>query len=288
VKYIKSSEPELVITPGDLSYERNGDCFYVITKPIASKLKVALGNHDNEEDESLKIRQEYMNYFNMTRPFYSFDHKNIHFIMMDSSLAPSKLSAQYHFVQKDLKKTANNPDINWIFVVIHKPLYTSQGKHQPEIQTAYIYHPLFDKYNVDIVFSGHNHWYERTLPLKFNFKDPINPIVVVPKQNHSNGIIQLSKNMNGKIIDTKINSTYKDHKNPIFITAGTGGHKLYNIDKSNLPGYMTTTYDDGFGFLGLNVTKNQLLGEYHGTQLNKMNDSSSHHYYTKDLFKIVK
>ena len=290
VNYIQSSHPKLIVTPGDLSYEETGECFYDVTKPISSKLKVALGNHDNEEDETKEIRYEYMKHFNLTRPFYSFNQGNIHFLMMDSSLAPSKLSAQFYFVQQDLQDASKNPNIKWIFVVIHKPLYTSPGKHPLDIQNTFLYHPLFDKYNVDIVFSGHNHWYERSLPLKFNYDNPTSPWVVIPKLTSNNYIHQIAfEDNNGTLIDNKVNSTYKDPKHPIFVTVGTGGHKLYNIDELNVPNYITKTYDYGFGFLGLNVTKNEVIGEFHGNHKDHSEkEVSKDSYIMKDSFRIVK
>src|SRR5574339_389047 len=290
VNYIQSSHPELVVTPGDLSYEETGECFYDLTKPISSKLKVALGNHDNEEDETKQIRYEYMKHFNLTRPFYSFNQGNIHFLMMDSSLAPSKMSAQFYFVQQDLEDASKNPNIKWIFVVIHKPLYTSSGKHPPDIQNTFLYHPLFDKYNVDIVFSGHNHWYERSLPLKFNYNNPISPWAVIPNSTSSNYIHQIAfEGKNGTLIDDEVNSTYRDPKHPIFVTVGTGGHRLYNIDELNVPKYMAKTYDYGFGFLGLNVTKNEVIGEFHGNHKDHSEKAvSKDSYLMKDSFRIVK
>src|SRR5574339_58932 len=290
VNYIQSSYPELVVTPGDLSYEETGQCFYDLTKPISSKLKVALGNHDNEEDETKQIRYEYMKHFNLTRPFYSFNQGNIHFLMMDSSLAPSKMSAQFYFVQQDLDDASKNPKIKWIFVVIHKPLYTSSGKHPPDIQNTFLYHPLFDKYNGDIVFSGHNHWYERSLPLKFNYNNPISPWAVIPNSTSSNYIHQIAfEGKNGTLIDDEVNSTYKDPKHPIFVTVGTGGHRLYNIDELNVPKYMAKTYDYGFGFLGLNVTKNEVIGEFHGNHKDHSEKAvSKDSYLMKDSFRIVK
>src|SRR5574339_24300 len=290
VNYIQSSDPKLIVTPGDLSYEETGECFYDVTKPISSKLKVALGNHDNEEDESKEIRYEYMKHFNLTRPFYSFNQGNIHFLMMDSSLAPSKMSAQFYFVQQDLDDAAKNPNIKWIFVVIHKPLYTSSGKHPPDIQNTFLYHPLFDKYNVDIVFSGHNHWYERSLPLKFNYNNPISPWAVIPNSTSSNYIHQIAfEGKNGTLIDDEVNSTYRDPKHPIFVTVGTGGHRLYNIDELNVPKYMAKTYDYGFGFLGLNVTKNEVIGEFHGNHKDHSEKAvSKDSYLMKDSFRIVK
>src|SRR5574339_1047228 len=290
VNYIQSSHPELVVTPGDLSYEETGECFYDLTKPISSKLKVALGNHDNEEDETKQIRYEYMKHFNLTRPFYSFNQGNIHFLMMDSSLAPSKMSAQFYFVQQDLEDASKNPNVKWIFVVIHKPLCTSSGKHPPDIQNTFLYHPLFDKYNVDIVFSGHNHWYERSLPLKFNYNNPISPWVVIPNSTSSNYIHQIAfEGKNRTLIDDEVNSTYKDPKHPIFVTVGTGGHRLYNIDELNVPKYMAKTYDYGFGFLGLNVTKNEVIGEFHGNHKDHSEKAvSKDSYLMKDSFRIVK
>ena len=39
------------------------------------------------------------------------------------------------------------------------------------------YQPIFDKYGVDLVIQGHNHLYDRTLPLQFNPNNISNPIV---------------------------------------------------------------------------------------------------------------
>jgi hypothetical protein len=35
------------------------------------------------------------------------------------------------------------------------------------LRDAY-HHPLFQKYGVDLVLYGHNHYYERTYPLAYN------------------------------------------------------------------------------------------------------------------------
>ena len=39
------------------------------------------------------------------------------------------------------------------------------------------YHPLFDKYNVDLAFQGHHHAYERLYPITFNDDGKNKPIV---------------------------------------------------------------------------------------------------------------
>ena len=62
------------------------------------------------------------------------------------------------------------------------------------------YHPLFDKYKVDLALQGHFHVYERTYPISFNDDDDDEPIV-----NDDNPDI------------------YKNPKGTVFVTVGTGG-----------------------------------------------------------------
>ena len=48
------------------------------------------------------------------------------------------------------------------------------------------YQPVFDKYGVDIVLQGHNHMYDRTLPIKFNPLNISKPIVDKSTNNTNN------------------------------------------------------------------------------------------------------
>src|SRR4029077_744059 len=55
----------------------------------------------------------------------------------------------------------------WKFVVFHHTIYSS-GAHGSALALQANLVPLFDRYAVDIVFMGHDHDYERTLPLRAN------------------------------------------------------------------------------------------------------------------------
>jgi len=65
----------------------------------------------------------------------------------------------------------------WRFVFFHHPTYCSEDwfglVHEPneQKQNAALT-PLFDKHHVDIVFYGHNHWYERLGPLQSQGGEP--------------------------------------------------------------------------------------------------------------------
>ena len=70
-----------------------------------------------------------------------------------------------NFIENDLKTSSTNPKIDWTFVVESPPIYTSTSKHPGNSTIRDIYHPLFDKYGVDLVFTSDNHNYQRTFPL---------------------------------------------------------------------------------------------------------------------------
>ncbi|QDR79872.1 purple acid phosphatase family protein [Sporomusa termitida] len=96
----------------------------------------------------------------LTEQVYSFDYGNVHFVMLDSQereeqlFNPDMLARQREWLDQDLART----DKPWKIVFLHRPPY-----HNDRIQAAFV--PLFDKYQVDVVFSGHEHIYARTYPL---------------------------------------------------------------------------------------------------------------------------
>jgi hypothetical protein len=293
VNNIKSKSPDLVVSTGDMSYGDSGDCFYKVVNPIISKLKISLGNHDTPEDGSASLQNEYESYFKLKKPFYSFDYKNTHFIMMDSTHETSITSSdqQYQFVKQDLEKTSKNSNINWIIVTLHEPFYTNPGKHPPDQGVAKVYHPLFDKYGVDLVLAGHNHWYERTLPLKFNDNAPASPIV--EPEDETEGEERISGN-DDQIInfetlgDTATINKFDDSDNPTFITIGTAGRKQH--DQSGRLPYITSVWDNGFGFLKIEVTKKALFGEFYANEAADKTGKKiiEPNYLIRDKFAISK
>ena len=44
IKNIEKMNPELVLVPGDLSYKKTAACWINMTKPLESKIKIAMGN----------------------------------------------------------------------------------------------------------------------------------------------------------------------------------------------------------------------------------------------------
>lgn len=94
---------------------------------------------------------------------YSFDYGNAHFISISSFQV--SMATEATWLDADLAAARANPNIKWIFVWMHEPLYTNSG-HPGSANELTYWGPLFDKYNVDIVFAGHNHVYERYHSIK--------------------------------------------------------------------------------------------------------------------------
>jgi 3',5'-cyclic AMP phosphodiesterase CpdA len=153
-------KPKAVFHTGDLVYNGlNDEHWSIFNSIVADLLKVApmypaIGNH---ELGTLQIQQE-LNLPNEGK-WYSVDVNHIHFVMLDVISDYSEGSPQYEWLLNDLK---NQPKGTAFTVVLtHYPFYTSSF-HRTEIEKLRrVLIPLFKKYSVDMVFSGHNHCYER-------------------------------------------------------------------------------------------------------------------------------
>ena len=55
-------------------------------------------------------------------------------------------------------------DSDWKICYFHHPLYSSGRFHGPATDLRQVLEPLFIKYGVNVVFSGHEHVYERIHP----------------------------------------------------------------------------------------------------------------------------
>jgi hypothetical protein len=251
VNSIQNQNPDLIFSLGDTSYGANIKCWAEIVKPISNKIKAVIGNHDVM---SPNLLAQHLKEFGLDKPYYSFDYNNIHILMMDSesSYLPGSDPAfsdlentdQYRFVENDLSKASNNPAIKWIIVMSHRQFYSSHcGPHnscEPIKKWRDVYHPLFERYGVDLLFSGHAHNYERTYPLFYNGMNPSQPIIVE----------------DGK-------TDYKSPKGMFQIIVGTGG-----IDRdpfSNQEPFVVYQQDASYGFLNIDVIDqgNVLIGKYY-------------------------
>ncbi len=250
INNILAVHPELIITTGDQVKESpSAACWIQMSKPIKDKMKIAIGNHDAE---FANIYKQIVDYHQLKTPYYSHDFKNIHFISMSTEHPFVKGSIQYDFIKSDLEKSSMNHNIDWIIIHQHKPLYsTLQDKKEAE-ELRDTYQQLFQHYDVDLVISSHNQYYERTYPLLYNEKfEKITNKKVEPKP----------------IITVNNTSEYPPTNGIVFLTVGTAGDKLNTVKEK--PDFYVIQ-ESKFGFLNVKIENkgNTLVGEFHSNDGN--------------------
>jgi hypothetical protein len=123
----------------------------------------ALGNHDNPNQRFYKL-------FNMGgERYYTFPaseggaaklaEAGVRFFALDTDYLDKP---QLDWLEKELSSSSSG----WKILFFHHPLYSSGNTHGSALESRAILEPLFVKYGVSVVFSGHDHIYERIKPQK--------------------------------------------------------------------------------------------------------------------------
>jgi 3',5'-cyclic AMP phosphodiesterase CpdA len=150
---------DMVIMLGDNLYGRQEPADFVqkFEKPYKPLLDAGvrfyatLGNHDEQTNRNYKP-------FNMNGSrYYTYTRNNVRFFVLDTDfLDPPQVA----WIESALK-AATEP---WKVCYFHHPLYSDGGRHGSSVDLRVILEPLFIKYGVNVVFSGHDHVYERIQP----------------------------------------------------------------------------------------------------------------------------
>ena len=150
---------DMVIMLGDNLYGGQSPADFVQKferpyKPLLDagvKFYASLGNHDKTSNDSYRL-------FNMGgERYYTYARGNVRFVVIDSNfLDPPQLA----WLESELK-AAREP---WKIAYFHHPLYSDGGRHGSEVELRVRLEPIFIKYGVNVVYSGHDHIYERLKP----------------------------------------------------------------------------------------------------------------------------
>ncbi|HZR45118.1 MAG TPA: Ig-like domain-containing protein, partial [Candidatus Manganitrophaceae bacterium] len=156
--------PDLAFVAGDVIYEAGYDPefdprYFLPYQRLIDHLPFypVVGNHDITADAGATFMS---NFFHPDgRLYYDFHWGNTHFIALDSN-DPSD-PAQLAWLDQTLAQS----QAGWKIAYFHHPPYNSGffGDAFKNVREAFV--PLFEKYHVDVVFTGHAHDYERTCPI---------------------------------------------------------------------------------------------------------------------------
>lgn len=204
----ESENPSLVLHTGDLSQESGTpeqlDANYLtVYAQLMGRAPffATPGNHDYYTDSGKPC-------FSIHAPpaaaapaeddglYYSFDWGNVHFVSLNSNLMEYRDAAErmLGWLERDLSSQKNF----WKVVYFHHTPYPT-GHHVSDPVSALMRErvvPVLERYGVQVVFSGHEHSYQRTFPLR-----------------------------NGAPVETG---------GTVYVTTGGGGGVLHNIEPGKL------------------------------------------------------
>lgn len=150
---------QFVITTGDniLGSQGAADLAAKFERPFQALLLArvpfyaTLGNHDKPANRSYAL-------WNMNgQRYYTFAVQNVRFFALDSN-RPDR--AELAWVDEALGRSREE----WKICYFHHPLYSNGVRHGPALELRVLLEPLLTRHGVDVVFSGHDHVYERLKP----------------------------------------------------------------------------------------------------------------------------
>ena len=167
--------PDLVLHTGDVVYPAGQERHYDrrFFAPYRNLIKTVplfpvLGNHDVRKGNGAAFLENFhppLGSVGSTKRYYSFDWGNTHFVALDSELYHGDRGAdpeeQRDFLERDLATTRKC----WRIVFLHRSPYGS-SRHGGDEKVREDLEPHFVKHGVGLVFSGHDHVYERTVPIR--------------------------------------------------------------------------------------------------------------------------
>ncbi|MHA1292753.1 MAG: metallophosphoesterase [Promethearchaeota archaeon] len=117
------------------------------------------------------------------------------------------------WLETELKICEEDKYILWKFAFMHHPIFNDQEGRSDIYEAVQTWCPLFEKYDVDMVFAGHNHYYERSFPM--NYK---------------------------KEFEDSQDNRFKNPENPMYYIAAGAGAPLYTTEPADYIAHYNSTY----------------------------------------------
>ena len=183
MEIINASEAEFAICGGDHVFDALGsrkervieqyELYMQAEKTLRIPVRHVLGNHDvaglktgMSSHDAIYGKAMFEQTF-QTPTYYSFQHKGVNFIVLDSILVegrdwrPEIDLRQLAWLERDLAANAAYPQV----VISHVPLVTSMASYGPgsndkkyePVSNADAIVPILEKYNVIALLQGHTH-----------------------------------------------------------------------------------------------------------------------------------
>ena len=174
--------PDFILHTGDLigqwgEYWSNWLEVFEVGRPYFKNTAflTVVGNHDIDpagnfrflfgyNDPELTRDQE-----DSTQTFYSFHYGNMHVIVLDFHTQRRNLEPQLAWLKSELESST----ADWVVVSFHDSMLSVGGREMFRMDILLDYALLILEHEVDLVFFGHDHIYERLIPIGSEGKKPV-------------------------------------------------------------------------------------------------------------------
>jgi len=220
---------------------------------------LTIGNHElwNGETSSNPTYGPYYDMFTIptageaggrasgTEAFYSFDYGNVHFICLNSEdYGRDSTNAMGLWLKQDLALNASK----WTVAFFHSPPYT-KGSHDSDYENESFemrqeFNPILERFDVDVVLTGHSHCYERSKLIKGHF-------------GNSNSFTPNAHVLDGRSGHLDENQAYQKNltggQGTVYVTMGCSGRaKVGKPDFPHPVSYYAIAQQLGSGLLAIN------------------------------------
>jgi len=173
---IADAAAQMVTISGDIAYadgeQSAWDNWFNFQQDSMTSIPwvTAVGNHENEPgyefapyehrfDSDGQVESEIF--------WYSRNVPGVHMVFMSTEHDYSPGSPQYAWLEQDLS-SVNREETPFVIVFGHKPMYSSNSYHGSEVELRDALDGLYYEQRVNLVVAGHDHFYERTWPVRMS------------------------------------------------------------------------------------------------------------------------
>lgn len=264
---------DLLLLAGDLSYA-NGDqpiwdLWFDQMQPLMSQriTMTAPGNHEQKDfgGDTFKNRfthpgkplGDLLGTGSPGSSYYSFDYNRVHFLVTtagalinDGTLVEEILNIEADLAQAALRRLRG--EIDFIVVMQHFTIWTDQDGRSPANPTLVaLEENIIVRYGVDLLLVGHDHVYQRSVPMAFGLPNPL-------------GYVQ--------------------------VMVGTGGASIRIFDDNGPQNWSASTFV-GIGFAKYVVSPGKIAVEYYGAEPLDMSEEgrrlSNGEFALRDSFEVT-
>jgi len=168
---LAGAAPDVILHGGELQYMTNQlDTWNGIFHALSPLTSIApfhscIGNHEYEGLDEFEAQYKRLfgghGYDASTVDYTYIDVAGVRMLLLNSEIelaAPD--SPQHRWMRARLAEVQDDPALRFAVVAFHRPFFTF-SKSRPNFGARDRLHPVFQQYGVPLVFTGHNHCYER-------------------------------------------------------------------------------------------------------------------------------